>query len=120
MPVSLERIREGLSRPQVLQMPTIEENELLQFRVEVTVNTWKEPTILERLGQELRASVPFSPPAGINLLSIAASIKDKIVAARRAQAERSAQRTVLEELAAFCEVNDCRATAAASPNVPDP
>ena len=110
IPVSIERIHERLQRPPALRMPP-EPN----FRV--TVEEEARQNALQMLRQELGADVLRSLPpplirktdllVAVDVLQIAAMVKKKLDASRRARGEREARVEVAQALAEFCASHDC-------------
>ncbi len=115
--VSLERVRKGLERPQVLTLPDPEE--MAYFRVTVEEKLVID-SVLDAMRRDLaaRPGRPISAPAsyhaplavgaGVELLGLARSVL-------RWRAERSARRTVQEALDEFCAAHDCSLLESGSP-----
>lgn len=117
LPISLDRIREGLERP-TLKIPPPTES-LATFRSGIEDKAPAFESVLEGMRRDLAlwsgsgAAGPQAPdtnsiPAarnvgGVDLLSIGSALKKKW---NEAKSER-VRRDVTEELAAFCKVNDC-------------
>ena len=104
MPVSVESVREGLQRPQVLKIRPVEITPI--FRAKVDVDLPLE-TPLEAIRRELAESSGYSGRGGIDILALGMSLVRKIQDVRRAHAEANARREVQEALAAFCATHDC-------------
>jgi len=108
-PVSADRIRDGLRRPE-LQIPALPPPPLT-FRVEVEV---KLETPLDVIRRELReeAGLRWRTPVTqglveIDVMPVLAGLVNKIKAIRREHAEANARTMVAQELAAFCSTHDC-------------
>src|SRR5262245_43553757 len=113
LPVSLERIKERLNRPAVLQLPT--ENQP-DFRATVIESVALPETLLEAIRRDLAADFTpkriapgtITPPlASVDLLQLAAFVKRGIGATLRARTERNARAEVAAALAEFCAEHDC-------------
>jgi hypothetical protein len=113
LPVSIERIRERLNRPSLLQLPTEPEPD---FRATVIEAYTLPETVLEALRRDLAGDltpkriVPgtIAPPlVSVDLLQLATHLKRTISGALRARAERSAREEVAAALAEFCAQHDC-------------
>ena len=114
-PVSADRVREGLQRPEPLRIPPIPEP-AAHFRVDVE-GLFPVETVLDGVRRDLaaqpgfaagRPTGPGSPLAGgLDLLGVVRGLAGRIGGARRARAERNARREVQDALAAFCRVHDC-------------
>ena len=113
LPVSIDRIKERLSRPVVLQLPP---ERKADFRATVTEEFTPPETVLEALRRELGGDVtPKRIPAGtispplvsVDLLQFVTHLKRQIGGALRARAERNARDEVAAALAEFCAEHDC-------------
>jgi hypothetical protein len=113
LPVSIDRIKERLNRPAVLQLPT---ERKADFRATVTEEFTPPETVLEALRRELGGDVtPKRIPPGtispalvsVDLLQLATHVKRQIGGALRARAERNARDEVAAVLAEFCAEHDC-------------
>ena len=114
-PVSVDRVRERLQRPESLRMPSIPEP-AAQFRVDVE-GSFPVESVLEGVRRDLaarpgfaagRPTGPGSPLAGgVDLLGMVRGLAGRIRDGRRARAERNARREVQDALDAFCRVHDC-------------
>jgi hypothetical protein len=116
-PVSVERVGEGLKRPEGLRIPPMPEPPAVQFRIEVE-GLFRTESVLDGVRRDLgarpgvaagRPTGPGSPLAGggMDLLGLAKGLVNSFNDARRARAERNTRREVQEALAAFCRVHDC-------------
>ena len=108
-PVSTDRIRDRLRRPE-LQIPPLPPPPLT-FRSEVSV---KLETPLDVIRRELReeAGLRLRTPATqglveIDVLPALVGLVNKIKTIRREHAEANARRMVEQELAEFCSTHDC-------------
>jgi hypothetical protein len=115
--VSIERIRKGLERPQVLTLPN--PDEMAYFRVTVeeklvidSVLDAMRRDLAARPGRPISAPTSYHAPlaigAGVELLGLARSVL-------RWHAERSARRTVQEAIDEFCATHDCSVLEGGSP-----
>jgi hypothetical protein len=113
-PVSTDRIREGLRRPE-LQLPPLPLPPPT-FRAEVIEKLETPLDVIRReLATEARGSMPTLPaPVGVavplvsfDVLPAIVGLVNKIKQIRREHAEAEARRMVREELAAFCKTHDC-------------
>jgi hypothetical protein len=113
LPVSIDRIKERLNRPAVLQLPA---ERKADFRATVTEEFTPPETVLEALRRELGGDVTpkrippgtISPPlVSVDLLQFVTHMKRQIGGALRARAERNARDEVTEVLAEFCAEHDC-------------
>jgi|SRR5688572_3105469 len=113
LPVSIERIKERLRRPAVLQLPA---ERTADFRATVVEEFTPPETVLEALRRELGGNVSpkrippgtISPPlVSVDLLQLAMHVKRQISGALRARAERNARDEVAAVLAEFCAQHDC-------------
>jgi hypothetical protein len=113
LPVSIDRIKERLNRPAVLQLPP---ERKADFRATVTEEFTPPETVLEALRRELSGEVTpkrippgtISPPlVSVDLLQLAMHVKRQISGALRARAERNARDEVAAALADFCDQHDC-------------
>jgi hypothetical protein len=116
--VSAERISEALQRSTIEVAPLPAAETMPTFKVKVE-SDWPLETPLEAIRRELSTDVqrtrPFVPgTAGgtpplvtVDLLAVYGSIRKSIQQARRAHAEREARQYVVDDLAAFCAINDC-------------
>jgi hypothetical protein len=113
-PVSAERIREGLKRPE-LQLPPLPPPPLT-FRAEVEVTLETPLDVIRReLATEARGSLPTLPGpkevavplVSYDVLPAIVGLVNKIKAIRREHAEADARRMVQAELDAFCQTHDC-------------
>jgi hypothetical protein len=105
-PVSADRIREGLRRPE-LQLPPIPLPPPT-FRVEV-IEKLETPLDVVRRELQEEANVRWKPPAkqGLDLLPALVGLVTKVKSIRREHAEAEARRMVQAELAEFCRTHDC-------------
>ena len=107
LPVSIERVREGLERPSVLKLPNPEEMAYFRATIEEALPI---DGVLEAMRRDLAAwrgypiTAPTSRPAplavGIEVLGLARSFL-------KWRAERNARQTVQEALNEFCSTHDC-------------
>ena len=113
LPVSLDRIKERLNQPAVLQLPA---DSRADFRVTVIEANTLPETVLEALRRDLagdltpKRSAPgtIAPPlVSVELLQIASYVKRRLSGALRARAERNARADVAAALAQFCAEHDC-------------
>jgi len=104
LPVSVERIREGLQRP-ALRIPPIEPA-VPVFRASVDVDLPLDSP-LQAMRRELAADSGYSGRSGFEVIGAVMSIVKRIKAARRARAEAEIRIEVQAELNAFCEEHDC-------------
>jgi hypothetical protein len=113
LPVSIDRIKERLNRPAVLQLPA---ERKADFRITVTEEFTSPETVLEALRRELGGDVTpkrippgtISPPlVSVDLLQFVTHMKRQIAGALRARAERNAREEVVAVLAEFCAEHDC-------------
>ena len=113
LPVSIERIKERLNRPPVLQLPTESQPD---FRATVIASFALPETVLEAIRRDLAADFTpkriapgtITPPlASIDLLQLAAFVKRRMGTTLRARAERNARTEVEAALAEFCAEHDC-------------
>jgi len=108
-PVSADRIRNGLRRPE-LQIPLLPPPPLT-FRSEVLV-TLETPLDVIRRELQAEAKVHFRTPvtkglAEVDVLPALVGLVNKIKAIRRQHAEAEARTMVERELAEFCLTHDC-------------
>lgn len=108
-PVSADRIRDGLRRPE-LQIPPLPPPPLT-FRSEVQVTLETPLDVIRRELQE-EAKVHFRTPvtkglAEVDVLPALVGLVNKIKAIRRQHAEAEARTMVEQELAEFCSTHDC-------------
>jgi hypothetical protein len=108
-PVSADRIREGLRRPE-LQIPPLPPPPLT-FRSEVQV-TLETPLDVVRRELQEEAKVHFRTPvtkglAEVDVLPALVGLVNKIKTIRRQHAEAEARTMVERELAEFCSTHDC-------------
>jgi len=112
-PVSIDRIKERLNRPAVLQLPPEREPD---FRATVIEALTLPETVLEALRRDLAgdptpkriAPGTIAPPlVSVELLQIVTSMKRRVSGALRARAERNARAEVAAALAEFCAEHDC-------------
>ena len=106
-PVSVERVREGVERPQLLKLP--HPDEIAYFRATVE-EALPVDGVLDAMRRDLAAwpgspiiaptSGHPSPAVGIEVLGLARSFL-------RARAERKAKRAVRIALDEFCLTHDC-------------
>ena len=106
-PVSAERVRKELERPQVLRLPDL--SQMGYFRVVIEEALALE-SVVEAMRRDLaaRRGTPISAPTGrpatpvigTDLLALGRSIL-------KWRAERNARRTVQEALDEFCSTHDC-------------
>ena len=108
-PVSADRIRDRLRRPE-LQIPPLPPPPLT-FRAEVQVTL---ETPLDVIRRELReeAGVRWRTPVTqglveVDVLPAIVGLVNKIKTIRREHAEANARRMVEQELADFCSTHDC-------------
>jgi hypothetical protein len=109
-PVSADRVRDGLRRPE-LQIPLLLP-ETPSFHVEVT---GKLETPLDVIRRELREEAGLPPwrggsghvTQGIDVLPALVGLVTKFKAIRYQHAEAEARKMVQEELAEFCSTHDC-------------
>ena len=113
LPVSIARIKERLSQPAVLQLPS---DSRADFRATVTEEFTPPETVLEALRRELAgdftpkriAPGTIAPPlVSVDLLQVVTHVKRQVSAALRARAERNARAEVDAALAEFCAQHDC-------------
>jgi hypothetical protein len=113
LPVSIDRIKQRLNRPAVLQLPA---ERKADFRATVTEEFTPPETVLEALRRELGGDVtPKRVPPGtisptlvsVDLLQVVTHLKRQIGGALRARAERNARDEVAAVLAEFCAEHDC-------------
>ncbi len=126
LPVSIERIREGLHRPpSVLQLPATPEAD---FRATVIEAYSLPETVLEALRRDLAGDLTpkrippgtIAPPlVSVDLLQFAMSLTRKIGGALRARAERDARAEVDAALAEFCAQHDCAVLEQSRPSIPE-
>ena len=124
LPVSIERIRERLNRPAVLQLPA---ESHADFRATVTEDITPPETVLEALRRELAGDVtpkrilPGIAPelVSVDLLQIVTHVKRQMSAALRARAERNARAEVAAVLAEFCAEHDCSVSEQSQPRRSD-
>ena len=102
VPVSIERVREGLSRP-FLKIPPVEVTPV--FRTTVVEDTFDNP--LQGARRELATSSGYSPRGGVDVLGLAMGIVKSIKAKYRAHAEARIRKEVEQELTVFCAEHDC-------------
>jgi hypothetical protein len=102
LPVSIERVREGLSRP-TLKIPPIEVTPV--FRTTVVEDTFDNP--LQGARRELAASSGYSPRGGVDVLGLAMGIVKSLKGKYRAHSEARIRKEVEEELTVFCAEHDC-------------
>jgi len=125
LPVSIERIRERLNRPAVLQLPP---EKHADFRATVTEDFTPPETVLEALRRELAGDVTLKriPPGtiapalvSVDLLQVFTHVKRQMSAALRARAERNARAEVAAVLAEFCAEHDCSVSEQSQPRRSD-
>jgi hypothetical protein len=114
-PVSVERVRDGLTRPLVLKLP--DPDEMAYFRATIE-ETLPIDGVLDAMRRDLAAwpGSPITAPthgpvpaaAGVDVLGLARSFL-------KWRAERSARRTVQEALDEFCATHDCSVLESAAP-----
>jgi hypothetical protein len=113
LPVSLERIKERLNRPAVLQLPVESEPD---FRATVVDAFTLPETVLEALRRSLAGDLTpkrippgtITPPlVSVDLLQVAAQMKRRVSDVLRARAVRNARSEVAAALAEFCRQHDC-------------
>ena len=119
-PVSADRIQEALQRP-ALKIPPVPLDTTPIFRSKVE-GEWPLETPLQVIRRELaeeahgrRPGVAgtaggAAPLMSVDLLEIAASVRNALQQSRRQHAEAEARQMVQEELDEFCRVHDCSAT----------
>lgn len=104
LPVSVEKIREGLKRP-ALKIPPIDSTPV--FRATITETPFENPL------QGMRRELAENPGAvggrlgGVDVLGAVMGIVKSIKSARRAHAEREIRKDVQAALNAFCAEHDC-------------
>src|SRR5688572_27852547 len=113
LPVSIERIKERLNRPAVLQLPGESQAD---FRATVIESFTLPEPVLEALRRDLAGDftpkrIPpgtIAPPLiSVDLLQIASQVKRQLSGALRARAQRNARSEVAAALAEFCAEHDC-------------
>jgi hypothetical protein len=115
-PVSLERVREGLARPATLAVTLPEP--AVHYRVEVRsyYKILELPPLWqlhpgEKIYTPSVVQIPGMPGSTplfqIDMMSIGQTIGRAISSARRARAERDANREVEEAMRQFCATNRC-------------
>ena len=105
-PVSVQRVGEGLKRPE-LQIPPLPPPPLT-FRTEVTERLETPLDVIRReLQEEARVRLGLPTRQGLDLLPALVGLVDKVKSIRRAHAEAEARQMVQRELDAFCRVHDC-------------
>ena len=102
LPVSLERIREGLQRPK-LKIPPIEVTPVFRARVDEVL--FENP--VQGMRRELAADPGGHPGSGTDILPAIMGIVNGIKRARRARAEREIRQDVQAAIDAFCTEHDC-------------
>jgi hypothetical protein len=113
VPVSADRISDGLHRPE-LQIPPVVLSQEPTFRTSVT---GKLETPLDVIRRELREEARLHPwenahytpgvVAQVDVIPALMSLITKIKTIRREHAEAEARQMVQQELAAFCSEHDC-------------
>jgi hypothetical protein len=114
-PVSVERVREGLDRPQVLKMPNPEEMAYFRATIEEKLPI---DDVLAAMRRDLArwSGTPIVAPTG-HPAPLVASV-DVLPLARaflRWRAERRVRQTVQEALDEFCSTHDCSILEGAPP-----
>jgi hypothetical protein len=113
LPVSIDRIRERLKRPAVLQLPA---GPQVDFRATVLEAYTLSETVLDSLRRDLAGDLTpkriapgtITPPlVSVELLQFVTHLKRRVDAALRARAERNARDEVAVVLAEFCAEHDC-------------
>jgi hypothetical protein len=104
IPVSVERIREGLQRP-TLKIPPVEA--IPVFRATIDEKPFDNP--LQGMRRELEEFSGYSRRSGVDVLPLVMGIVKSIRSARRAHAEAEIRKEVQEALNAFCAEHDCSA-----------
>ena len=128
LPISLDRIRDALERPQLVIPPPAT---LATFRTSVEEQAPAFESVLEGMRRDLAlwsgagSTGPQAPNTnslpgtrtvgGVDVLPIVAAVKKKW---NELKAERI-RRDVTEELAAFCKVNDCTVLEGGAPTSPE-
>ena len=106
--ISIERIREALDRPVVLDLRGPQEEP--DFRVQIVERheyaDWLKPRPDDFKVEDPLAHVPL---ANYNFASLIGKLVSSIKEQRRESAERNARDEVNAALDAFCAVNDCSA-----------
>src|SRR5687768_17962588 len=103
LPVSVEKIREGLKRP-ALKIPPIDSTPV--FRATITETPFENP--LQGMRRELAEDPGGRGGArGFDVLGAVMGIVKSIKAARRAHAEAQIRKDVQSALNAFCAEHDC-------------
>ena len=102
LPVSLERIHEGLQRP-TLKIPPIEVTPVFRARVDEVL--FENP--VQGMRRELAADPGGRPGGGVDVLPAIRGIVNGIKHARRARAEREIRQDVQAAIDAFCAEHDC-------------
>ena len=106
LPVSIERIREGLKEPPPLMRIPAPSGEIPTFRSEVR----GELPLLQPVDE-----IPFDPTYGLPsvgelLMGGIGKIRTAVVSYKRGRAEHRARKEVEDALAAFCAVRGCPAS----------
>jgi hypothetical protein len=113
LPVSIDRIKERLNQPAVLQPPAESQAD---FRATVIEAYTLPETALEALRRDLAGDLTprrippgtITPPlVSVDLLQITSYVKRRLGGALRARAERNARNDVAAALAEFCAEHDC-------------
>ena len=105
LPVSVEKVREGLKRPPALKIPPIDSTPV--FRATITEVPFENPL------QGMRRELAENPGpvggrlGGVDVLGAVMGIVKSIKAARRAHAEAEIRKDVQAALNAFCAEHDC-------------
>jgi hypothetical protein len=103
LPVSIDRIRAGLTQPpSVLQVP-LPPDEAPTFRIEIRQQVVVPPAVDEQ---------PFNPTFGLPslgelVLSAIEGVRSAAVDYKHRRAERRARKEVDDAIAAFCAVHQC-------------
>jgi hypothetical protein len=103
LPVSLERIHEGLQQRPKLKIPPVEITPVFRARVDELLFE----TPLQGMRRELAADPGGHPGGGVDVLPAIMGIVNGIKRARRARAEREIRREVQAAIDAFCAEHDC-------------
>ena len=103
LPVSVERIKEGLQRP-TLKIPTIDPTPVFRATVEVDLPL---DSPLQAMRRELAQDSGYSQKIGRDILPAIMGIVRGIRSAYRAHSEAEIRKEVQAEIDAFCAEHDC-------------
>ncbi|HET9193480.1 MAG TPA: hypothetical protein VFO21_11405 [Vicinamibacterales bacterium] len=109
--VSVERIHDGLQRPELKIPPPVEFVPV--FRATIDERLFETP--LQGMRRELAEDSGYRGRAGVDVLALAMGVVKSIKGAYRAHSEARIRKEVQEALDAFCAEHDCSVLADGPP-----